>query len=184
MSGTTESLGTFAGATGVGALCLLGVFLFLDGREPNLFPTFDLYARSATWGIVAAIPVLAIAYVIGLVLITTSCFAVRGVFGPVLLVEAADAAGVSGASAKESVLAQEYLQLRQERDVLGGAALSLIILGVGALSEITNLRSLKSVIIIAAIGAIIAAAALFCAAGVRGRQAHTFASFGTTKTHQ
>jgi hypothetical protein len=177
MSGVTDSLGTFAGGTGVGSLCILGVFLLLDGRAPTLLPTFEEYAKTATWGVVAAIPVLAIAYVIGLVLITASCFAVRVSFGPSLLDEAADTARVSYVAAKDSVLAQEYIRLRQERDVLGGAALALLVLAIGALSETNNLAHLKLVIGVASVGALIAAMALFFSAGMKGRQAHTFASF-------
>jgi hypothetical protein len=182
MSGVTDSLGTFAGATGVGALCILGVFLLLDGCAPTLFPTFEEYAKTATWGVVAAVPVLAIAYVIGLVLITASCFAVRGSFGPSLLDEATDTARVSHVSAKDSVLAQEYIRLKQERDVLGGAALALIVLAIGALSETKNLGHLKLVIGVAAAGALIAALALFFSAGMKSRQAHTFGSFDAQET--
>src|SRR6185436_12363728 len=176
MTGAADSLGAFAGATGVGALCILGVFLFLDGRAPTLFPTIEEYAKTATWGVVAAIPVLAIAYVIGLVLITASCFAVRGVFGPSLPNEAADTARVSLVAIKESVLTQEYLQLKQERDVLGGAALSLIVLAIGAISDSRNLPHLKSIVIGAAVATLVAAIALFFASGLKNRQAHTLAS--------
>jgi hypothetical protein len=182
MSGVTDSLGTFAGATGVGALCILGVFLLLDGRAPALFPTLEEYAKTATWGVVAAVPVLAIAYVIGLVLITASCFAVRGSFGPSLLDEATDTARVSSVSAKDSVLAQEYIRLKQERDVLGGAALALLVLAIGALSETKNLGHLKLIIGAAAAGALIAAIALFFSAGMKGRQAHTFSSLDAQET--
>ena len=42
MTSSGDALGTLAGPAGVGALCLLGVFLFLDGRAPSLFPTFEL----------------------------------------------------------------------------------------------------------------------------------------------
>jgi len=184
MSGAADSIGTFAGATGVGALCLLGIFLLLDGRAPTLFPTFEQYASTATWGIVAAIPVLAIAYVVGLVLITASCVAVRGSFGPTLLDEAADTARVSYVSAKESVLAQEYLRIKQERDVLGGAALALVVLAAGALSETANLSHLRSVIILAAVGTLIAALALFYSAGMKSRQAHVFASVSSQTKQQ
>jgi hypothetical protein len=184
MSGATDSLGTFAGATGVGALCILGVFLLLDGRSPTLFPAFEEYAKTATWGVVAAVPVLAIAYVTGLVLITASCLAIRSSFGPSLLDEATDTARVSHVSAKDSVLAQEYIKLKQERDVLGGAALAFLVLAIGALSETKNLDYLKLVIGVAAAGALIAAIALFFSAGMKGRQAHTFASFDAQETQQ
>jgi len=176
MTGAADSLGSFAGATGVGALCILGVFLFLDGRAPELFPTIEEYSKTATWGVVAAIPVLAIAYVIGLMLITASCFAVRGAFGPSLRDEAADVARVSLVAVKESVLAQEYSQLKQERDVLGGAALSLIVLAIGAISDSKNLPHMRSIVIAAALSTFIAAAALFFSAGLKNGQAHTLAS--------
>jgi len=172
----TDSIGTFAGATGVGALCLLGVFLLLDGRAPNLFPTFEEYAKTATWGVVAAIPVLAIAYVVGLVLLTASGFALRGAFGLSVRHQAADAARLSSLAAKESVLSQTYLQLRQEADVMGGAALALVVLGLGALSETSNLRGLKVVIAVGSAGALFAAVALFWSAGLKTRHAHIFAS--------
>jgi hypothetical protein len=141
-----------------------------------LFPTVETYAKTATWGIVAAIPVLAIAYVIGLTLITASSFALRGTFGPTLMEEAADAARVS-ALEKDSVLAKEYLQFKQERDVLGGAALALIVLAVGAWSDSVNLPELKSIVIVAAIMTFMASVLLFVSAGLKSRQAHTFASF-------
>lgn len=52
----SETIAGVAGPTGVGALFVLGVFLFLDGRAPDLFPTVETYAKTATWGIVAAAP--------------------------------------------------------------------------------------------------------------------------------
>jgi hypothetical protein len=142
-----------------------------------LFPTVETYAKTATWGVVAAIPVLAIAYVIGLTLITASSFALRGTFGPTLMEEAADAARVSAIEGKDSVLAKEYLQFKQERDVLGGAALALIVLAIGAWSDSVNLPELKSIVIAAAIMTFMASVLLFVSAGLKSRQAHTFASF-------
>lgn len=56
----------FASITGIGALCLLGIFLIIDGREKKLFPTIEFYANTKTWALVAVIPVFAISYVMGL----------------------------------------------------------------------------------------------------------------------
>jgi len=176
----TESLSAFAGPTGVGALCFLGIFLFLDGRAPSIFPAVETYAKTSTWSVVVAVPVLAISYVAGLVLISAAGAGVRCTFGPSVEQEAKDTLVVSSKPAKESVLAQRYLQFQQERDCLAGAALSLVVLAVGLLSEkstLTKENSIKSwVVITAAAIAFLASIALYGAAGVRARQAHTFAA--------
>src|SRR6185436_16121358 len=103
MPNTSEALGSFAGATGVGALCLLAMFLFIDGRARNLFPTVEVYAKTATWGIVAAVPVLAISYIAGLLVISGAECAVSRSFGPRAETEFADLARVSKIPAKDSV---------------------------------------------------------------------------------
>ncbi len=65
MSLPWQNVEGFAGVAGVGALALLGIFLILDGQVPELFPTIEFYAKTATWSIVAAIPVLSITFVLG-----------------------------------------------------------------------------------------------------------------------
>ena len=62
MSVPWESLTGFAGPAGIGAICILAAFLFLDGQNPNLFPSVEFYAKTSTWSIVAAIPLLASSY--------------------------------------------------------------------------------------------------------------------------
>lgn len=79
-----ESAGAFAGAAGVGALCFLGIFLLLDGLSPGVFPTVEFYARTATWGIVAAVPVLAITYVVGLLALTGMGSLLEFAFGSII----------------------------------------------------------------------------------------------------
>lgn len=174
-----ESLSTFAGPTGVGALCFLGIFLILDGRVPTLFPALEAYSKTTTWTIIAAVPVLAITYLTGLVLITTAGTGVRRLYGPSVQQEAKDTVAVSMRSEKDSILAQRYMQLQQERETLAGAALSLIVLAFGALSERRTLADANAidgrVVIFGAVLAMIASVALFGAAGSRARQAHVFA---------
>jgi hypothetical protein len=72
----SDSITAVAGPAGVGVLGILGVFLFFNGRGPDLFPTVETYAKTATWGIVAAVPVLVIAYVLGLFLISGAALAI------------------------------------------------------------------------------------------------------------
>lgn len=176
MKDAADALGSVAGATGVGTLCLLALFLFLDGCAPKLFPTFEQYAQTATWGIVAAVPVLAIAYVVGVAIMNAGGTAVRMTFGPTLDAEIGDAARLANLDAGKSLLVQTVVQLRQERDVLSGAAIAFVLLAIGALSEVRNLPGLGGVVVSAAIVAILAAALLLWSAGEKSRQAHRFAN--------
>jgi hypothetical protein len=183
MKDAADALGSVAGATGVGTLCLLALFLFLDGRAPTLFPTFEQYAKTATWGIVAAVPVLAIGYVVGVAMMNAAGTAVRLTFGPHLDVEIGDTSKLANLDAGKSVLVQAFVQLRQERDVLGGAAIALLLLAVGALSEVPNLPGLKAVVVTAAIVAVLGAILLLWSSGEKGRQAHRFANAYATNSH-
>lgn len=175
MPNTSEALGSFAGATGVGALCLLATFLLIDGRAPNLFPTVEVYAKTATWGIVAAVPVLAISYIAGLLVISGAECAVSRSFGPRAETEFADLARVSKIPAKDSVAVQQFAQLRQDRAILAGSAVALVFLSFGALSEIRNLPGLKAVILCSALATVLVAAATFYAAAQKGISAHQLA---------
>lgn len=180
MKDAADALGSVAGATGVGTLCLLALFLFLDGRASGLFPTFEQYAKTATWGIVAAVPFLAIAYVVGLAVMNAGSAAVSATFGPTLAEEIADTHRLADLDLSKSVLAQTYVQLRQEREVLSGAALGLLLLAVGALSEIRNLPALKNVVIASAVVGVVAAALLFWSAAQKGQKAHMFSAVPVT----
>jgi hypothetical protein len=171
----SESITAVAGPAGVGALCILGVFLFLDGRAPDLFPTVETYAKTATWGIVAAVPVLVMAYVLGLFLISGAVLAVQLTFGPASELEAADIARLAAISAEKSAAVQTYVQLRQDSSVLAGSAVALIVLFAGAISEIRNLPHLKGTVILLGIGTLLLAALMFYFAGRKRGEAHHLA---------
>jgi len=158
-----QSIEAFAGATGVGALCLLAVFLMIDGRESGVFPTIEFYAKTATWGIVAAIPVLSISYVIGLLFIGFADLLMEPVYSALDVHSAEDLVKISKAIAtqKSSALIETYLQLRQEQEILGGGGLAFILLAFGACSEVRNLSSLRKVIyFLATLTAIVGLSAL------------------------
>jgi hypothetical protein len=172
---STQTLGSFAGATGVGALCFLAVFLFLDGCARSLFPAVEIYAKSTTWGIVAAVPVLAIAYVAGLLAISAAQFTVAHTFGPARDVEFADLVQLSNSRTTDSVALREYTQLREERAILAGSALALLMLAIGAVSESRNLPGLKAVVLVSAFLTVFVAAGAFYAAGGKSVSAHNLA---------
>jgi hypothetical protein len=150
MSTSGDSISTLAGPAGVGALCLLGLFLFLDGRAPDLFPTFEQYAKTASWSIVAAVPVLTVSYVLGLSIMIASERAISRVVGFSQKSEVGDLAliGIAGL-AKDSPASIFYAEARRNGAVLAGGALALLVLSSGALSETSNLPNLRSTVIIA-----------------------------------
>jgi hypothetical protein len=176
MSNFGGDISTFAGPTGVGALGILGVFLFLDGRAPGFFPTFEQYAKTSSWNIVAAIPVLAVSYVLGLCLMIASERALTGVVGPSRKSEAADIALVGTAGAvKDSSVSQVYLEALRNRAVLCGGAVALLVLAFGALSDTSNLPNLRGVIVVAVIATSLLAVGAAYLALEEGHRAHKLA---------
>src|ERR1700747_376593 len=60
------------GAVGSGSLMLLALLLIFDGIFGNIFSAVEGYSKSEAFGIVAAIPALTIAYMIGMMILTGS----------------------------------------------------------------------------------------------------------------
>lgn len=171
----SDSLTTVAGPTGVGALCMLGVFLILDGRAPSLFPTVEEYAKSATWGVVAAVPILVMAYVLGLFLTSAAVIAVHAFVGPGADAEAVDLARIAVLSAEKSAAVQYYVQLRQDRAAIAGCSIAFIVLGAGALCELANLPHIKGSVVALAAGSLALAGVLFWLAANKTAEAHYLA---------
>jgi hypothetical protein len=174
-----DSLSTIAGPAGVGAICILGVFLLLDGRSPNIFPTVEGYAKSTTWGVIAAIPVLVMAYVIGLFLNSMAVLAVQTVFQVSTTAELVDMVCMGSTSVDKSPAVQYFLQLRQDRAVLAGSSSAFIALSAGAFSEISNLQHIRSGVIFLASGTLLLAALLFWLAGAKTLESHQLAVTAT-----
>jgi hypothetical protein len=172
----SESLSTVAGPAGVGSLCILGVFLVLDGVQPDVFPTVEEYAKTTTWGVIAAVPVLVIAYVLGLFFNSIATLAVQVAFGVSAAEETSDIVRVGCIPAEKSPAVQHFLQLRQDRAVLAGSSFVFIILSVGAFSEIANLPDVRSSIIVLASGSLFLAALLFWLSGAKTRESHDLAT--------
>lgn len=170
-----DSIAIVAGPAGAGALCMLGIFLTLDGRAPNLFPTVETYAKTATWGVVAAVPILLIAYVLGIFLSSIGVLAIQTVFGPGTTAEMTDMVRLNNLPA-HSIVLQHYLQLRQERSVLAGSAISLVSLCVGAVSETANLMHIKGEVMILAVMCLLFGVLLLWLASAKTLEAHQLAA--------
>jgi len=172
----SESLSTVAGPAGVGSLCILGMFLALDGHAPAIFPTVEEYAKSATWGVIAAVPVLVIAYVLGLFVSSVAVLAVQSVYGVGTAAETADIVAIASVPIEKSPAIQYFLQLRQDRAVLAGSCVAFIILSIGAVSETSNLPQVRSSIIVLAFFSLLLSGLLFWLAGMKTIESHELAT--------
>lgn len=159
----------FAGIAGVGALALLGIFLILDGRVPELFPTIEFYAKTATWSIVAAIPVLAITFVLGHLLIGSAQLMQGIVLNSLSIDLLSDLIFISK---QNDIITQRYLQMMNDQELLSGSAVAFLLLSLGAFSETQNLRQIRSAVYLAASGALVVACTTFAMAVWKSYQAH------------
>lgn len=124
-----QSIQGFSGAAAVGSIVFVDWALITDAFADNLFPIINLYSQSPTWAIVTAVPVLSLAYLLGLLCIGA---------GEVLLVAfrlipaGALEEGKLARFEPSSFVAARYQQLRQDAEVLAGSALALGLLTIGA----------------------------------------------------
>lgn len=158
MSIPWDSINGFAGATGIGAICVLGFFFIADGKDANIFHTLNSYASTATWGILAAVPTIAISFLIGQFAVFLGTL-LATLFNSNNFDQVNSILVIS--KAQNDFLAQEYLHIKQERDILCGSAFSFLILGVGSFFEVRNLMSHRTVIIICAILSLVVGVVLF-----------------------
>ena len=115
-----QSIQGFAGASGVGVLCLLGLFLIVSVFADNLPAVTTLLLGSNNWTAIATLPILVVAYVIGLLAIA--------------LVDRGNRLPASHISAlSEAPVAARYGQLEQEAEILSGSVVGFVLLSVAAL---------------------------------------------------
>ena len=124
-----QSIQGFSGATAVGSLVFVDWALITNAFADNLFPVINLYSQSPTWAIVTAVPVLSLAYLLGLLCIGAGeALMILFKFVPASSLDE----GQMACSEPSSFIAARYQQLRQDAEVLAGSALALGLLAVGA----------------------------------------------------
>jgi hypothetical protein len=132
MGSARSSIENLTGMLSIGSLCILGVFLFLDGRT-NIFQVLETYGKSATWAIVAAIPTLVISYVVGVFAVTAAMLMlsqIRWLYLP------EDRIGlITVARVGNEMITSRYQELSRRRQLLEGGMIlasspSLSVLGV------------------------------------------------------
>jgi len=150
-----QSIQGFSGATAVGSLVFIDWALITDAFADNLFPMINLYSQSPTWAIVTAIPVLSLAYLLGLLCIGAGeALLIAVKFVPKSCLDD----GIFAGSERSDFVLAKYQQLRQDAEVLEGSALALLLLAIGASLHAWRIdgwsRFLLSVAICAAVVAI------------------------------
>jgi hypothetical protein len=157
MDSLKSSIENLTGMLSVGSLCLLGVFLFLDGRT-DLFRVLETYGKSTAWAIVAAVPTLVVSYVMGVFAVTAATLMlsrIRWLYRP------EDRSGlITVARFKNEVITSRYLDVSRQRRLLEGGTLGFIAIAIGAWSEAGNFPEFRGLGQVLAAGSL--ALALLC----------------------
>ena len=153
-----QSIQGFSGATAVGSLVFVGWALITNAFADNLFPVINLYSQSPTWAIVTAVPVLSLAYLLGLLCIGAGeAFMIFCKFVPASSLDE----GQTACSDSSSFVAARYQQLRQDAEILAGSALALGLLAVGASLHAWRIEGWRRLLISVAVCATLVAVGSF-----------------------
>ena len=77
MKPESNSIEKFAIAVGVGSMLILAAFLFADALSKEFGPYFGIEVESKLWSVVAAVPFITIAYILGAFMLVISDFCFR-----------------------------------------------------------------------------------------------------------
>jgi len=124
-----QGLQGFSGATAIGALVFVDLALIANSFADNLFPVINIYSQTPTWAIVVAIPLVSIAYLLGVlcigaaevILIRFRCLDANALVEDILVT-----------STSGEFASMHFRQLRQEADLLAGAMIAFVLLALGA----------------------------------------------------
>ena len=149
-----QSIQGFSGATAVGSLVFVDWALITNAFADNLFSAINLYSQTPTWAIVTAIPVLSLAYLLGLLCIGAG----EAMLTLVNLVPQSVADEDHFASKEPSnFLVARYQQLRQDAEILSGSAMALALMAVGAALHAWRIEGWRRFLISVAICAVLVA---------------------------
>ena len=124
-----QGLQGFSGATAIGALVFVDLALVANSFADNLFPVINVYSRTPTWAIVVAVPLVSLAYLLGVFSIGASELALTWVH---LLDRNALVEDTIAATGGSDYAAARFQQIRQEAELLAGGAIAFALLALGA----------------------------------------------------
>ena len=129
MTSTKPSLEEVTGFLGVGALLMLGLFFLIDGPT-NFWETVEHYAKTSSFAILFSVPLLVIAYVLGLLLSLAGQALLERFVHPILGPELFTSAAQKG---REPLL-NRYLEVERHSRLLYGCSSAFLLLAIGSLA--------------------------------------------------
>ena len=118
MPSLLQGIQGFAGASGVGVMCLTALFFGASVFATNLPALADFVAAMTTWSGLVTIPILVVAYVVGVLAIA--------------VVEGVTSEAIVELDALEGLGAQRDSQLEQEAEILSGSVIGFLLLAAAA----------------------------------------------------
>ena len=122
MPSLLQGIQGFAGASGVGVMCLTALFFGASVFATNLPALVGFIAVSTTWSSIVTIPILVVAYVVGVLAIA--------------VVEGVTSEGIVELEALQGLAAQRFSQLEQEAEILSGSVIGFLLLAAAAFLNI------------------------------------------------
>jgi hypothetical protein len=119
----------FSGATAIGSIVLIGGIFLVNAFAENLLPAIQIFASTPTWALVTAIPLVALAYLIGLLSIGAGEAILHGLRLTNRTTIISDAMKIS---TKNGLIVERYFLLIQEANILAGSSLSFACLSFSA----------------------------------------------------
>jgi len=129
-----------------GSMVALAVFFVCDGLLPGFLDEFEYYARMNSFGVVAAVPILTLLYVIGSIVSALSDAVFKGVYPDRYKLDFDILEAI--ASKNSDVVSAEYQELRRQKRVSEACVGPLFLLGIGTLFEVNNLSPIRILVII------------------------------------
>jgi hypothetical protein len=136
----------FALSIAIGSLLIFGAFLIVDASVDSFLGEFERNVALSSWTVVAAVPTVTFAYILGAFIQVLSDVVIRR-FSPRALEEELLALEQLARSGSE-ILAVNYEELRRAKKLLEGCAFPLVVLAVGIFMEIARLPWLRSLLVV------------------------------------
>ena len=115
----------------IGSIHFLGLFIILDALS-GFLSFFEVLAGFSAWAIVAAVPVLVFAYILGLF----STVITEALFSAVIHTMEDTDLLIKVAAMENSLLVQKYLELLRLKRILLGSSPAFVILAIGVVLQI------------------------------------------------
>ncbi|MBG6077985.1 hypothetical protein [Polaromonas sp. CG_9.11] len=155
VEGTIEK---FALAVAIGSLLLLGAFLIVDSITDGFLEEFEKYSGSNAWAVVAAIPAVTFAYILGAFVQVLSDLAIRRMSPKAEDEEWQVLERL--ARAESETLTSQYDEIRRAKKLLEGCLFPLLVLAAGIFLERARLPHLSALLITCSAAVAVAAGSI------------------------